>query len=1020
MYDMLITGHLKSDDPNAELQLDFGADLSDERKKFDLDLDMSLLNLYALHFSSDKVALTTKMSASAKYTKMDDLGAQVQFSSLNIFQDGTIVPLNSALLITELTPDSTYLSIRSDPLNVELKSNISSVELGPVLQSAIRKYLGLTDTVGLPTDKNITYEIKFNKDDRVILPLLPEVKELVVDNFSGSYSSNNNRLVTKVAIPKIIYNDMMFDSVTLSLLGLEDSLSVRAGFNKLSIGSSSLKHLLVKAAMHKGEITSGLRVGEDISSTKFYIKSEMAVTDDGFRVSILPEGLIFDSKQWKVPPDNFLMKKAETISSGNFSFSSEDQHISINVKEDWTDLEFNNFNIGNLINILSYGNHKQLMHGGLDGKVSISTDSNTGHFVADLQFNHLYLLDTLIGNLKVRADYTDDLLDLNLIVDNQKNKINLSGNINQKTEKYDLKAIVDFTDLSRLERFTMGELTEMSGAVNSNFALKGSFDNPELQGLISFNDVCFNIKKLNFKTTLKNESLRFDKKGIHFDNFIITDEAQKELEVNGLILTENYTDFAFDLRVHANKFQPVNSTKNDNHRFFGSLVMDTDLKIKGDMDLPRVEANLKIDKGTNLTYVLPGSKIKLISSEGTVNFTNPNLAFDTLFTKETDNYFSDSIISRIHGIYLSANFQLEPEASFTLFIDPVSGDYITVGGKANLNVSIDESGTQSVTGIFEVSEGFYQISFYGLVKKSFTIDPGSNIAWSGRPMDANLNITARHIVRCSSTALVANESTSLSQAELNMFKTRLPYEVLLHINGFLTEPKVSFNIDLSDKYLINYPIVASKLAKLNTPEMQSELNKQVFALLVAGTFIADNPLSSTGNSADNIATTAARNSVNGILADQLNNISSQYIKNIDLNFGLTTYDDYSSGSGQTRTELDVQVSKKFFDERLAVEATGVFDLEGDSKKFTGQTSQHMYGEFSVTYDLTESREYKIRAFRENAYDIFDGEVAYSGLALIFEKSFDQFRKKDKKKKSKNKRKNNKKRPEKEQQKGDKE
>jgi len=271
-------------------------------------------------------------------------------------------------------------------------------------------------------------------------------------------------------------------------------------------------------------------------------------------------------------------------------------------------------------------------------------------------------------------------------------------------------------------------------------------------------------------------------------------------------------------------------------------------------------------------------------------------------------------------------------------------------------------------------------------------------------MDANLNITAKHIVRASSTALVANESSSMTQAELNMFKQRLPYEVLLNIQGFLIEPKVSFNIDLPEKYLVNYPMVSSKLASLNTPEMQSELNKQVFALLVAGTFIADNPLASTGGSSENIATTAARNSVNGILAGQLNNISSQYIKYIDLNFGLTTYEDYSSGSGETRTELDVRVSKKFIDDRLSVEASGSFDLEGDNKKYTAQNSQHMYGEFAVTYDLTESREYKLRAFRENAYDIFDGDVAYSGLAFIFEKSFDSLKRKDRKKKKKKKKK----------------
>ena len=49
-------------------------------------------------------------------------------------------------------------------------------------------------------------------------------------------------------------------------------------------------------------------------------------------------------------------------------------------------------------------------------------------------------------------------------------------------------------------------------------------------------------------------------------------------------------------------------------------------------------------------------------------------------------------------------------------------------------------------------------------------------------------------------------------------------------------------------------------------------------------------------------------------------------------------------------------------------------------------------EFAVSYQLTESGNYLIRAFRENAWDIFDGEIQNSGIAFIFVKEFDHFKK----------------------------
>jgi hypothetical protein len=178
--------------------------------------------------------------------------------------------------------------------------------------------------------------------------------------------------------------------------------------------------------------------------------------------------------------------------------------------------------------------------------------------------------------------------------------------------------------------------------------------------------------------------------------------------------------------------------------------------------------------------------------------------------------------------------------------------------------------------------------------------------------------------------------------------------------------------------------------------MESERNKQVFGLLVTGSFIADNPLASTGSSTSSIATTAAINSVNGILTDQLNNVSSKYVKNVDLDFGLNSYEDYSGTSSEMRTELDVKVSKKLFNDRLTVEAQGSFDVDGNKNSYSSQSSQEMWGEFAVTYSLDPEGGYKLRAYRENAYDLFDGEVAYSGIAFIFEKEFNNLKRKNKK------------------------
>lgn len=466
--------------------------------------------------------------------------------------------------------------------------------------------------------------------------------------------------------------------------------------------------------------------------------------------------------------------------------------------------------------------------------------------------------------------------------------------------------------------------------------------------------------------------------------------------MDGGIFTAAKGPAVLDLKLSTKKFQPVNSTAADNKMFYGTLSMAADITLKGTVKKPVIEADVYVDSTTHLTYAMPGSELKLVTSEGIVQFIDSSQAFDTTASRQLDR-LTDSLASKLHGIRLNAHLETDPGAQFTIDIDPRSGDYLNLSGRAKLDIAVDEAGKQSMYGIYEVKSGNYQLSFYDLVKKNFIIQKGSTVQWSGKPMDGELNITAEYIVRTSSVALVANESAAMSEEEKKLFNKRLPYQINLNIRGLLSRPDISFSILLPNQYMSDNPLVAAKLTQLNSPDMKEQLNKQVFALLVAGTFMAENPMATTG-SGNNMASTAARNSVNGILASQLNNMSGRYISGVDVNFGLTSYEDYANSSGDVRTEMDIQVSKKLFNERVTVEAENSFGLTGTKKEMSGNASQQGYGQFAVIYRITPSGDYKLRAYYQDTYDPFDGDITFSGIAILFEKDFDHLFKKDETKK----------------------
>ncbi|MGB3074666.1 MAG: translocation/assembly module TamB domain-containing protein, partial [Chitinophagales bacterium] len=181
-------------------------------------------------------------------------------------------------------------------------------------------------------------------------------------------------------------------------------------------------------------------------------------------------------------------------------------------------------------------------------------------------------------------------------------------------------------------------------------------------------------------------------------------------------------------------------------------------------------------------------------------------------------------------------------------------------------------------------------------------------------------------------------------------------------------------------------IVDAKLAELQKQE--GEMNKQVFALMVLGTFVAADPTASTG--ASQYLNDVAKSSVSNILSSQLNKLSSQYIKGVDVNFDLKSVTDYSNGYEEEKTQLNVGVREQLFNDRLQIYVGTNFDI-GGSSAFTANPSD-LSGDFSMEYLLRPDGRVRLNLFRKGSYEgIFEGQTIENGLSVIYNRDFNSFR-----------------------------
>ena len=125
----------------------------------------------------------------------------------------------------------------------------------------------------------------------------------------------------------------------------------------------------------------------------------------------------------------------------------------------------------------------------------------------------------------------------------------------------------------------------------------------------------------------------------------------------------------------------------------------------------------------------------------------------------------------------------------------------------------------------------------------------------------------------------------------------------------------------------------------------------------------------------------------------MDNIASDLFKGLDIDLGLNSYKDYSSGDAQQKTDLNVAVTKSFINDRVSISVGKNFGIEGQdaSAKASQQKGSGFLPDVTVNYKLTQDGKYLLRAYKKTQFEvILDGYVIETGLAFVVTMDYDKF------------------------------
>ena len=632
------------------------------------------------------------------------------------------------------------------------------------------------------------------------------------------------------------------------------------------------------------------------------------------------------------------------------------------------------FIFGGLANIQAEINDLFLMENlELSGSIPDLTINKDSWGKVTYSFKTPNLKDEVVGYVTVAKD--DFKLKVNSTF-TPKNKQNILEDhqifVQAKVEKFPFK----FFDY-----FLGDNVKDSEGTISGDINLKGGLKNPIMKVIAIPSNVATTVSYLNARYSLTDNTVNIDNKMFDFSKCKLIDELGNTATIRGGFTHDFFKKFRLDIDVNSDNFLLLNTTRDNNPDYFGKGIGKADVSFKGSFLTPTIDIKAATNKGTIFNIPLDNS-----------DFTKSSLDFLT-FTNFSDTTTTEK--KTLSGVNLNMDIQVTNDALMRILFDEQQGDIIQSKGSGNVKLNYTIVGDMNVFGTYQIDKGDYLFTYQNLVNKPFDILPGGTITWNGNPYKAQLNIKAQYSQKSPVTNFIYEYLSSEENNLVNEAGNATSVDLIMNITGLLDQPIINFDFQFPQ---ITGPIksyVETKLRSLRND--QNELNRQVFALVVLGTFLPSNDLGGTFGSGNQILSNTLNELISNQISMYLSDIISEAFEDVkfidDLRFNLDyrTYDNSESldvDDFNTNNQVGVGIQNTLLNNKLLISIGGNFDV-GRSNGVQNNTGSYVAGDFLIEYRITSDGRFRLKAY-QTTQSAIEGRRSKTGVGISYRNEFDTF------------------------------
>jgi hypothetical protein len=975
--DQEFNGRMNVDDANLKLDFNGLINLADSLPSFHFGLQLNYSQLFKLNLlKRDSVdAFSAIARVDIKGSNIDNIEGSLSIDSSRYTEGKHTVRMKHLSLITlrDQKNNKSY-HLLSDFVDADISGNFYFSSLIPSLSTFITNYIAsfeLNDSLinhHPSTNQQIDYNVRLKKTDPVLQVFLPALRFAPNTNFKGSYNENEGMISLNGSSPELTYKAYHFTDWFIKATTRQDNLNIQTGCGLFFVSKGKKKDSAI-VMMDSLHLVSNLHhdsILYDIYWNSGKIQSDMG----GFvnfknspvtQIKLTRFHSFIDKHYWSIANDNEILIDSSRVILHDLAFQTGEQKLKVdgtisNRPTDTLLLQFNKVDISDVDLLLSNPNVD--VDGILSGKLKLMSIPHSMTVLSNLTIEKFTFNKELLGDLGLNIFYDENVnrfdVDSHILYTGNAGTnipLSLKGSyyLTKLHPHLDFNLSLKNLNLKMVSPFVSSFMSRLNGLVSGEVKITGSPERPVLAGKLNLMRSEFKINYLNVPYTVV-DAVTVDSVAFNFNHLTVLDSLGNKAFVNGKIYHNFLQRLELDLSIEPEDFSVFRNTYAQNNIFYGTARGTGDVTITGPVDNIRINARAKSGGSTHV--YIPISSAADIGQNDYIIFTKPvndSIQNNTLFPTATPK-----------GLSLGLAILVNPTADVEVSLPNQLGN-IKANGSGNLTMDMTPTTGFSLSGSYTIQKGSFHFIMKSLGSLSFSIEDGSRISWSGDPANANVNISALYKTRVPLGDLGGDEDKY----------TRIPVECIIRLSGQLSNPDISFGLNL--------PNADEKVKQMVFPYIDTsnsaEMTQQILSILVFGQF--------KSNKGTSLASLDVGSTSLSLIMSQFNSLISKVSKNVDIGVN------YRRSSIIPGQEFDVAVSTQLFNERLLID--GLFGVNSLNPNTTVQKVSTIVGDINLQYILTNNRRWRARVFNRTNTLLIDNNAPYTqGIGLSYTRDFNNW------------------------------